>query len=138
MRIKLYFFILTTFCSSIYAETVLKVFPNEVIRLPDSCYFIVRGGEGKENNFSCPNSKEPFRSVTFPPLQNIEESQAKIKQANKEANKEAADFYSEPILHQVIDGKNHYLWVWYMFGESHQSYTVCDFRSCINLSLIHI
>ena len=115
-----------------YAETVLKVFENERIRLPESCYFVVRGGN--ENDFTCPNSGDPFRSVSFPVLENIEESQSGIIKANEEANKEGLDFYSEPIRKHEIDGKHHYLWVWHMFGKIHQSYTVCYYRSCIKVA----
>ena len=136
MRIKSLFILLTMFSSSLYAETVLKVFANERIKLPESCSFIVRGGY--ENDFTCPSSTDPFRSITFPVLESFEESIPKRKDANSLAEEEGLDFYSEPVKQLVIDDKKHYLWVWHMHGKSHQSYTVCDYRSCVKVSAMEI
>ena len=134
MRIKYLVTLLTLYSCFGNAETLLKVFYSEKLVLPDSCYFIARGGT--ENDFTCPTSNDPFRSITFPLVDKVEESisQSKIEELNKNAETENMDFSLDPVRTAVIDKRKHYLSVWELAGKSHQSYTVCDHRSCVKIS----
>jgi hypothetical protein len=138
MRIKYLVTLLILYSSFVNAETLLKVFYSEKLVLPDSCYFIARGGN--ENDFTCPNSTDPFRSISFPLVDKFEESisQSKIEELNENAKTENMDFSFEPVITAVIDKRKHYLSVWELAGKSHQSYTICDHRSCVKISAMEL
>jgi len=43
-----------------------------------------------------------------------------------------------PAYEVEIDGKMHYLGEWELAGKSHQSYFVCDRRSCVKISAMEV
>ncbi len=138
MLIRFTLIFLCLFSQITEAETLLKVFYTDRIILSENCYFIVRGGD--ENDFTCPTTNDPFRSISFPTIEQVEKStsQSRVQEANKSAQTDNLDFHFGPVKSLEIDGKMHYLGEWELAGKSHQSYFVCDRRSCIKISAMEV
>jgi hypothetical protein len=120
--------------TSANGETLIKVFRESEMLLPKHCYLIVRGGV--ENDFICPSPTDRFRSITFPLVEDVSE-QAMEEDASKingSAEEEGFDFRIVSVKSALIDSKKHYLLSWELNGIISYSYTICDQRSCIEIS----
>jgi len=89
-----------------------------------------------ENDFTCPSPGDRFRSITFPLIDAVEEfnSQTEVDRRDRISDEKDLDFRTISNKSAEIDDRMHYLTVWELGGISHQSYTICEHRTCIKIS----